>query len=219
MGPSHLAKSRFLPETISIEDPYLLATLWEEQELSDWLKPLTIIAEHINLHDADLTIVAWGKLLSLFEDIGTRYALNMANASTNAMRLGIELPGKDEGTEALSAMLEQIDVTDTTGFPGTRVHPARHLVCSIGVIRACTVLKAAYSLMRSTHAIEPTSGLQELVSRLDRHRQTLSSEVFEYQKRMLVELSEQARDIEAIELQIELRDFRQLGMAHWRAGP
>ena len=219
MGPSSLGKPRSLPETISIEDPFLLATLWEEQELGDWLKPLNVIAQHINLHNADLTIVAWEKLLSLFEDIDSRYALNMENATKNALHLGIKPSSKDAGIEALSAILEQVDETNTTGFPGRRIHPARHLVCNIGALRACTVLKAAYSLMRSTHAIEPTSGLMELVSRLDRHRQTLSAEVFEYQKCMLVELSEQAHDIEALELLIELRDFKPLSVAYWRVSP
>ena len=219
MEPSSLGKPRSLPETISIADPFLLATLWEEQELGDWLKPLNVIAEHINLHNADLTIVAWEKLLSLFEDIDNRYALNMESARKNAGHLGIQLTCEDEGIDAILAVLAQIDMTETTRFTGARIHPARHLVCNIGALRAYTVLKTAYSLIRSTHAIEPTSGLLELASRLDRHRQTLSSEVFEYQKRMLVELSEQAHDIEALELLIELRDFKRLGVAYWRVSP
>ena len=208
--------SELLPDLIQIHDPHLLAMLWEEQELGDRLEPLKIIAEHINLHDADLTILAWEKLASLFQRIDTRYALNMANASTNAARLGIDLSGKDEGIDALSAMLEQIDLSDTTRHPASRTHPARHLVCNIGVLRACTVLKTTYSLVRSTHALEPTAGLTELVSRLDTQRRALSSEIFEYQKLKLMELSDQAHDVEAIELQIELRDFRKLGMAYWR---
>ena len=80
-------------------------------------------------------------------------------------------------------------------------------------------MKTAHSIIRSTHAIEPTSGAHKLVSRLDRHRQTLSSEVFEHQKHMLVELSEQFHEIEAIDLQMELHDFRKLGKAYWRVGP
>ena len=211
--------SELLPDLIQIHDPHLLAMLWEEQELGDRLEPLKIIAEHINLHDADLTILAWEKLASLFQRIDTRYALNMANASTNAVRLGIDLSGKDERIDALSAMLEQIDMSDTNRHPDSRTHPERHLVCSIGVLRACTVLKTAYSLVRSTHALEPTAGLTELVSRVDTQRRALSSEIFEYQKLKLVELSNQAHDIEAIELLIELHDFRKLGMAYWKLGP
>ena len=166
-----------------------------------------------------MTIVAWEQLLLLIKNVDSRYALNMRSARTNVAKLGIQLPDEDEGIDALSAVLAQIDVADETGFPGTKVHPARHLVCNIGVLRACTFMKTAHSLIRSTHATEPTSGLHELVSRLDRHRQTLSSEVFEYQKRMLVELSDHFHEIEAIELQMELHDFRKLGKAYWRVGP
>lgn len=47
----------------------------------------------------------------------------------------------------------------------------------------------------------------ELVSRLDTQRQALSAEIFEYQKCILVELSDQAHNVDAIELQMELQEF------------
>ena len=219
MEPSRSAKSRILPEIISINEPFLLAILWENEEIRERLDPLAIIAEHIDLNNADMTIVAWEQLLSLIKKVDNSYALNMQGAKRNAVKLGIQLPDQNEGIESLSAVLAQIDVTDTNGFPGTKVHPARHLVCNIGVLRACNFMKTAHSLIRSTHAIEPTSGVHELVSRLDRHLQTLSSEVFEHQKHMLVELSDQFHEIEAIDLQMELHDFRKLGKAYWRVGP
>ena len=205
-----------LSDLIPIHDPHLLATLWERQELGDWLEPLNVIAEHIDLNNSDLTIVTWEQLLSLIQDIDSRYALNMENARKNVVHLGIELPGEDEGIDAFVAVLAQIDVTDTTRFSGAKIYLARHLVCNIGVLRACTVLKTAYSLMRSTHAIEPTVGLLELVSRLDRHRQTLSSEISEYRKHMLVELSEQGYDGQILSLVTELQDFRRAGTAYWK---
>lgn len=159
---SRLARNPLpLPDRIPIQDPYLLATLWESQELGDWLEPLNVIAEHIDLNNADMTIVAWEQLLSLIQDIDSRYALNMENARKNAVHLGIELPGEDEGIDAFSAVLAQIDVTDTTRFPGVKIHLARHLICNIGVLRACTFMKTAYSLMRSTHALEPIAGFME----------------------------------------------------------
>ena len=219
METSRLAKSKIQPEVISINDPFLLATLWEDEEIRERLDTLAIIAEHIDLHSADMTIVAWEQLLSLIKNVDSRYALNMQSARTNVAKLGIQLPDEDEGIDALSAVLAQIDVADETGFPCAKVHPARHLVCNIGVLRACTFMKTAHSIIRSTHAIEPTSGAHKLVSRLDRHRQTLSSEVFEHQKHMLVELSDQFHEIEAIDLQMELHDFRKLGKAYWRVGP
>ena len=205
-----------LSDLIPIHDPHLLATLWERQELGDWLEPLNVIAEHIDLNNADLTIVAWEQLLSLIQDIDGRYSLNMDNVRKNVVHLGIELPAEGEGIDAFPAVLAQIYVTDTTRFTGVTIHLARHLVCNIGVLRACTVVKAAYMLGRSTYALEPTAGLLELKSQLDRHQQLLSCEVFEFQKRKLLELSDRGHDLEAFELMIELRDFRRLGMAYWK---
>ena len=49
MEPSRSAKSRILPEIISINEPFLLAILWENEEIRERLDPLAIIAEHIDL--------------------------------------------------------------------------------------------------------------------------------------------------------------------------
>ena len=44
------------PDRIPINDPRLLAKLWEKEEILARQAVLTVIAEHINLANADLTI-------------------------------------------------------------------------------------------------------------------------------------------------------------------
>ncbi len=207
--------STLIPDKIPIHDAHLLATLWEEQELSERLDQLKVIAEHIDLHNADLTIVVWEKFLALIEDVDRRYVLNLDSARKNALHMGIELRDENEGIDALKDTLSSIKVSDTTRFAGASIHPGRHLVCNIGVLRADTVMKTAYSLVRSTHATEPTIGLQELVSRLERHRQTLESEIHRHQVRMVMGLSEQGHVVRTFELIPELQDFKRLGIAYW----
>ena len=54
------------------------------------------------------------------------------------------------------------------------------------------------------------------MSRLERHRQTLESEIHRYQACMVMELLEQGYAFQAMELLAELRYFKQLGVAYWR---
>ena len=165
------------PARIPINDPHLLAKLWEKEEILARQAVLTVIAEHINLANADLTIVAWERLLSLFEHLDYMYSLNMENVKIHTDRLGIALVMEEKGIDTLSEVLESIDLTDTSGVLGAKIHPVRHLICNIGVLRACTVMKTAYALMRSTYANEPTSGLVQLMSTLNQHQQSLGSHV------------------------------------------
>lgn len=216
MDSSTPSKIGVLTRTIPIEDAHLLATLWEEQELRERLNQLNVIAEHIDLNNADLTIVAWEKFLSMVSELNRRCTLNTDNASKNAAHLGIEQPNEDEGIEALATVLDRIDLTDRAGFPGAKIHPARHLVCNIGVLRANTFMKTVYSLVRSTHLMEPTASLVEFVSQLNRHRRMLASEIEGFENRMLMKISSQGYDLQAVDLQTELRDFKQFGIAYWK---
>ena len=204
---------------IPINDPQLLAKLWEKEEIRTRQATLTIIAEHIDLADADLTIVAWERFLSLFEHLDLTYALNMKNAKIHIDRLGLELAMEEKGIDALPDVLERIDLADTASFIGAKVHPARHLVCNIGVIRACTVMKTAYALMKSTYANEPTSGLLDLLSRLDQHQQSLGSKILGYRNRAHLELVSQGYDVKLWSLTPELDDLNRTGMAYWRICP
>ena len=204
------------PGRIPINDPQLLAKLWEKEEIRARHAALSIIFEHIDLANADLTIVAWERFLSLFEHLDLMYAMNMKNAKIHTERLGIELAMEEEGIDALSEVLESIDLADTAGFIGAKIHPARHLVCNIGVIRAGTVMKTAYALMRSTYANEPTSGLVQLMSMLDQHQQSLESEILEYRNRAHLELVSQGSDVKLWRLMPELDDLNRTGMAYWK---
>jgi len=216
MDSSSARKSKSLPDRIPIHEPHILAMLWEEQELRERLDQLNVIVEHIDSHDADLTIVAWEKFLSLVQDLDQRRAFNLENARKNALRLGIELADGDEGMDALSAVLASIDPTEKTKFPGAEIHPAQHLVCNIGVLRAGTIVKTAYSLMISTHATRPTTGLVALVSHLDRHKQMLVSELQEHRNRMLMKFAEQGYEIRIFDLIPELGDIKGIGAAYWK---
>ena len=119
------------PARIPINDPQLLAKLWEKEEIRARQDVLTVIAEHINLANADLTIVAWERLLSLFEHLDHMYALNMKNAKIHTDRLGIALAMEEKGIDSLSEVLERIDLTDSASRVGAKIHPARHLILSL----------------------------------------------------------------------------------------
>lgn len=204
---------------VPINDPQLLAKLWEKEEIRARQDALTVIAEHINLANADLTIVAWERLLSLFEHLDHMFALNMKNAKIHTDRLGIALAMEEKGIDSLSEVLESIDLTDSASGVGTKIHPARHLICNIGVIRAGTIMKTAYALMRSTYANEPTSGLSELMSRLDQHQRSLGSDILEYRNRAHLELANQGYDVKLWSIMPELGDLNQSGVAYWRITP
>ena len=207
---------RTVPDRVPINDPQLLAKLWEKEEIRATQDTLKIIFEHLDLANADLTIVAWEKFLSLFDKLDIRYDLNVENTRINAGHLGIEIAMEENGIDALTVVLESIDLSDTTRFFEAKVHPARHLVCNIGVLRACTVMKAARALMRSTYAIEPTSGLLELMSRLDQHQQILGAELLEYRDRTHTELVSQGFDVKLWGLMPEIDDLNRTGLAYWR---
>lgn len=207
---------RSVPERIPINDPQLLAKLWEMEEIGARQSHLTIISEHIDSRNADLTILAWEKFLSLFEDVDRRYSLNMENAKKNTAHLGFELSKNEDGLDALAAVLTNIDLADEYKFSGVKTHQARHLICNVGVLCAATAMKAAYALMRSTHANDPTSGLLELISRLDQHQQRLTSEIEDFKIQALMEISEQGFHYDAIELQTDLREFQKHGLAYWK---
>ena len=204
------------PARIPINDPHLLAKLWEKEEIRARQDVLTVIAEHINLANADLTIVAWERLLSLFEHLDHMYALNMKNAKIHTDRLGVELAMEERRIDSLSEVLERIDLPDSASRVGAKIHPARHLVCNIGVIRAGTIMKTAYALMRSTYANEPTSGLSELMSRLDQHQRSLGSEILEYRNRAHQELLSQGYDVTLWSLMPEIDDLNRTGVAYWK---
>ena len=205
-----------VPCKIPINDPQLLTKLWEKEEIRTRQATLTIIAEHIDLANADLTIVAWDRFLSLFEQLDLMYALNLKNARINARHLGIEFAENEKYIDALSLVLESIDLTDTDRFIGAKIHPARHLVCNIGVLRAGTVMKTARALMRSAYANEPTAGLLELMARLDQHQQSLGWEILEYRNCVHQELVSQGFDVRLWDLMPELGDLNRTGSAYWR---
>ena len=204
------------PARIPINDPQLLAMLWEKEEILARQAVLAVIAEHINLANADLTIVAWERLLSLFEHLDYMYSLNMENVKIHTDRLGIALVMEEKGIDTLSEVLESIDLTDTSGVLGAKIHPVRHLICNIGVLRACTVMKTAYALMRSTYANEPTSGLVQLMSTLNQHQQSLGSEILEYRNRAHQELLSQGYDVTLWSLMPEIDDLNRTGVAYWK---
>ena len=70
--------------------------------------------------------------------------------------------------------------------------------------------------MKSTHATEPTAGLHEFVSHLDRHRQSLAAEVRGHHVRKAEELLEQGYDVRTLDLMPDYHAFMRLGMAYWK---
>ena len=58
-------------------------------------------------------------------------ALNMENPRIHAGHLDIELAMAEKGSDALSEILESIDLADSASFIGAKIHPVRHLICNI----------------------------------------------------------------------------------------
>ena len=211
---------RSLPESIPMSSPDILATLWEHQELRERLDKLELIAEHIDLENTDLSIIAWQQFVALLDDLYDRQSKNLASARNNAKRLGHVFPvgGKafdDQGFDDLASLLSTLDITGQTSYPDARVHPAQHLACNIGVVRAGTVVQAAHGIMKVTHATSPVAGVIEFVSRISRHMQALDAQLLMHESDLLTKLEEQGHDIRGVTLVPEFFS-RRLRAPYWK---